>query len=108
MKYPMDTFELKDEHQEINNNYLVRSIIGTLQYLAHKARPDIMSTVQFLSTKTNRPTLNLLNACKNVIRYLMGTLNYSLKLGPIDKNNILELYTDARYDVNSVEGQMIL
>ena len=33
LKYPMDTFELTDEHQEENNYYPIRSMISTLQYL---------------------------------------------------------------------------
>lgn len=49
MKSPMDSFVLTNLDQEVNNQLPVREIIGGLQYLAQKSRPDIAATIQFLN-----------------------------------------------------------
>ena len=101
---PMNLFELPDE--AVDPSLPVRELIGSLQYLAHKSRPDITRTVQFLATKMHQPTASLFRACKNVVRYLKGTLNYTLKLGLLNENG-LELYTDSTYDIRAITGILV-
>ena len=107
ISYPIGEFKIKTEHQELDQNLPVREIIGCLQYISYKSRPDITATVQFLSRYMHKPTQALFNACKNVIKYLKTTKHYNLYYGKIKENNIIELYTDASFDNPSVSGILI-
>lgn len=103
---PMDTFTY-DEEQPIDLNYTIRDIIGCLQYLAHKTRPDIAATVQYLSQFMHKPTKALYNACCNVLRYLRGTITHKLSLGASPGDGNVAVYTDAHYGPRSVSGIVI-
>ena len=66
-----------DESKKIQNVQLYRSIVGSLLY-ATITRPDIAYTIGVLSQFMHEPTDVHLNACRKVLRYLKGTLNYGL------------------------------
>ena len=50
-----------------------RRLGSSLWYLVH-TRPDLASTVRFVSRFMERPTVELLQAVKRVLRYVAGTL----------------------------------
>src|SRR5699024_8443900 len=66
-KVPMGSFVLHDDSQPVDDNLPVRELVGSLQYLAHKSRPDICASVQFLSRYMHKPTKALFQAAKNVL-----------------------------------------
>lgn len=103
MSSPMDSFSY-DETLPADPRYTVRNVIGCLQYLAHKTRPDIAATVQYLSQFSHKPTKELYHACCNVLRYLKGTRNIKLSLGAAKEDNNIAVYTDAHFGPRSVSG----
>ena len=62
---------------KIQNVQMYRSIVGSLLY-ATITRPAITYTVGLLSQFMQEPTDIHLNACRKVLGYLKGTLNYGL------------------------------
>ena len=54
-----------------------RRLVGSLRYLVH-TRPDLAFTVGYLSRFMQRPTAEHLQAVKRVMRYVAGTLDFSL------------------------------
>ena len=56
---------------------MYKSIVGPLLYVTI-TRPDITYTLGLLSQFMQEPTDIHLNACRKVLRYLKGTLNYGL------------------------------
>ncbi|MBW0529180.1 hypothetical protein O181_068895 [Austropuccinia psidii MF-1] len=66
--------------------------IGLLQYLVQCTRPDLAFSVSFLSQFLESPTESHFNAPDHVFKYLVGTKEYSLKLGQnsIQHNSLLQ------------------
>ncbi|KAK3121821.1 hypothetical protein QOZ80_8BG0661360 [Eleusine coracana subsp. coracana] len=54
-----------------------RRLVGSLRYLVH-TRPDLTFTVGYVSWFMQRPTKEHLQAIKRIIRYVAGTLDYSM------------------------------
>ena len=54
-----------------------RSIVGSLRYLVH-TRPDITYAVGYVSRFMEKPTTEHLAAVKHLLRYIAGTLNFSV------------------------------
>ena len=103
------TTPIQDDDQEIKPHLPIRELVGSLLYLLYKSRPDISSTVQILSRNIHRPTDALMNACRNVLRYLSGTKNYRLQYGNLinNKNNIIQVYTYAWHSDKPVSDEII-
>lgn len=59
---------------------LYRSIVGKINYLSVVTRPDLAFIVSSLSQYLSKPTAEHLVAAKHVLRYLKGTVNFSLTL----------------------------
>lgn len=55
-----------------------REMIGSLQYLVTRTRPDIATAVSILSQDTNRPNAFLFKCVKRVYAYLKGTKSFRL------------------------------
>ncbi|XP_076906863.1 uncharacterized protein LOC143563131 [Bidens hawaiensis] len=70
-----------------------RSLAGALQYLTF-TRPDISYAVQQICMHMHDPRQDHWNALKRIIRYLQGTIDHGLHLGPVP-NLSLVAYTDA-------------
>src|SRR5699024_6594482 len=70
------------------------------QYLACKTRPDIVCIVNRLSQEVVRPTQCLLNAVKNVWRYLKHTKDYVMQLGKFE-DEVLVVSVDASFGQES-------
>lgn len=61
--------------------HVYRSTIGALQYLT-MTRLDISFTVNKLSQYLQNPTIEHWKACKRVLRYLKGTVDFGLLFQP--------------------------
>ena len=71
-------------------------MVGSLIYLTSCTRPDLCFIVSTLSQYLSKPTYAHLNLCKNVLRYLKGTLDYGLTFKPIGQIKIVG-YSDASW-----------
>lgn len=63
---------------ELTEVNLFRKMLGSLIYLMTCTRPDLSYVISKLSQYMAKPTNEHLNMCKNVIKYIKGTSNYSL------------------------------
>lgn len=93
---------------ETNKEY--RKIIGMLLYLSVNSRPDIAASVTILCRKVESPTDTDLNEAKRIVKYLKGTRNIKLKLGPsIRDSHEINAFSDSdwaedRMDRKSTSG----
>ena len=93
---------------------LYQSAIGTLTWIAKCTRPDISYVVGQLSQHYSAPTTRHWNAALRVLRYLKGTLNYSITYSNREAMSMkLVGFTDADYagdiiDRHSVSGYIYL
>ncbi|XP_031277891.1 secreted RxLR effector protein 161-like [Pistacia vera] len=81
-----------------NNPTLYRSTIGTLQYLT-LTRPDLSFFVNKLSQFLSAPTELHWQACKRILRYVKGTLDYGIHFKPTVALQV-ECYADADWGSN--------
>lgn len=54
------------------------TLVGKLMYLANCTRPDIAAAVSHLSRHMSKPTCRHWEQAKRVLRYLKGTMDYSI------------------------------
>lgn len=96
-KYPVDPGYFRHNGGEkLPDNVLYHKLVGALLYVATNTRPDIAAAVSILSRKTNCPAQQDWLELKRVVRYLVGTQEYQLRLAS-DRSKNLELvgYSDA-------------
>nr|GEY53489.1 hypothetical protein [Tanacetum cinerariifolium] len=102
-KYPMEPkLELtKYEAGDPVDPTEFRSIVGALRYLTH-TRPDISYAVGLVSRFMEKPTSQHLKAVKHILRYVKGTVNYSIVYTKGSGEDIIIGYTDSDFarDVN--------
>jgi len=85
----------KDDNKRYNpREELYRSMVGSLMYLMVASRPDLASSVGIVSRHLSNPSEEHLTAAKRILRYVKGTKNYGLVLGPTE-GPFLYGYTDA-------------
>uniref|UniRef100_A0A2M4CV35 Putative pol polyprotein n=1 Tax=Anopheles darlingi TaxID=43151 RepID=A0A2M4CV35_ANODA len=94
---PMDSGYLKctDRQDMFEDNNKYRSIVGSLMYIANCGRPDIAASASILGRKLECPSKTDWVAAKRVVRYLIGTRDWCLRLGDGKARCVLEVYTDA-------------
>ena len=63
---------------EIINQQLCQSAIGSLMYLSISTRPDISYAVDNLAKFSSKPTKIHCMALNRVLCYLKGTMNYGI------------------------------
>lgn len=80
--------------------YKVRSLIGSLLYVAETSRPDIEASVNILSKYLTRPSAKLFEFFF-VLRYLVSTQNLMLELG--NRNGtVIEAFVDADFGSDTI------
>jgi hypothetical protein len=89
---PSNTPDSQQPFKDIN---LYQQLIGSLNYLSTKTRPDITFSVSVLSRKLQQPTVQYFNLAKRVLRYLKGTKH--LRLTYTKESNSIVGYSDASY-----------
>jgi hypothetical protein len=71
-----------------------RKLIGCLRYLLH-TRPDLAYSVRVASRFMERPTLMHMQAIKQILRYLKGTIDFGLVYTQEGLKEELIGYTDS-------------
>ena len=75
------------------SNFPFRELIGSLQWAATIARPDITQPVNVLARLVNRPTNTaMVNAGKKILKYLITTLDEGLYYSPESEENFQKTY----------------
>lgn len=74
---PVNKFDETDD-KALKPEVPYRSAVGSLAYLADMTRPDIAFAVNQLARKLSSPTENDWKRVKQVLRYLIGTLDYGI------------------------------
>jgi hypothetical protein len=78
---------------------LFHSNVAKLLYLALRARPDILVTVAFLTTRVSSPDIDDLGKLKRVMRYLRDTRNLALTL-EASGDGAIRWWVDASFGVH--------
>ena len=74
----------------------VRELIGALNYVSQWTRPDICAPVNIVSRKMHQPTIGLWKSATQILRYLIATKDWGLKL-VADNQSQSQVYADADY-----------
>lgn len=90
-KYPMDTnyFKLRLDSEKLKDNANYQKLIGCLLYLSTHSRPDITACVGILSRCVSCPTITDWTEAKRVVRYLIYSIDYGLRLGTNNERELL-------------------
>jgi hypothetical protein len=62
----------------LGQEYSYLRVIGVLMYLTNNTRPDITFTMNYLVRHNTAPTMCHWNDIKNILRYLVGTIDFGL------------------------------
>jgi hypothetical protein len=74
-----EPFRPREEGEEVlGQEYSYLSDIGALMYLANNTRPDIAFIVNCLARHNTAPTMCHWNGIKNILRYLVDTIDIGL------------------------------
>ena len=84
------------ESEPVDPNIL-EQMLGVLQYLACRTRPDIAYIVNRLSQDVPKANQHLLKSARNVFKYLKATRDTALILGDLDKHPLV-LSVDASFN----------
>tara|TARA_R110002050_G_scaffold258929_1_gene398274 strand:+ start:1294 stop:4371 length:3078 start_codon:yes stop_codon:yes gene_type:complete len=111
-KIPMATnFNLHDEESPLmskpNGVKSYQQIIGSLNYLAHSTRPDILYAVNTLSRFLQNPRENHYEAAQHVVEYLNSSSELSITFRSVPGCiNRLHAYCDASLtSINTPDGR---
>ena len=84
----------EEEYKQVcDSNFPYREVVGSLIYLMTATRPDISWTVSKLSQFLDKPGPPHVTAAKRLLRYIKGTLSYSITYTPTD--GVLVGYADS-------------
>lgn len=86
----------KEPHKCIDDITIYQSLVGSLMYACIGTRPDLAHAVTVLSQFSSCPSESHLKAAKRTIRYLKGTLDWTLTY-PRKNDSILHGFSDASY-----------
>jgi hypothetical protein len=74
-----DLFKPREEGEDVlGQEYPYLSVIDALMYLTNNTRFGIAFTVKFLARHSAAPTMCHWNDIKNILRYLVGTIDLGL------------------------------
>lgn len=81
-KIPLDTgyYRSREGSKAMPDNRQYQCLIGALLYVAVNTRPDVAASVAILSRRVSAPTETDWMELKRVVRYLVTTNDYALKL----------------------------
>ena len=75
------------------------SVTAKLLYLAKRVRPDLLTSVSFLTKRVNAPTNDDMNKLKRAVKYLRGTKDMGIVLEATVNLGVFA-YVDASYGVH--------
>jgi hypothetical protein len=94
-----------EERQEMKDIPYI-SAVGSVMYLAMMTRPDIAEPASVLARFNSNPGMAHWKAVKHLLRYLAGTLDMELELGPDpDCDELIRAYADADHGGNKDNGK---
>jgi hypothetical protein len=82
---PLGTKLIKNDEGSIVDSTLYKSLVGSLLYLI-AARPDIMYVANLVSRFMESPKDSHWKMAKQILRYVVGTLNFGLWYTKSDSN----------------------
>jgi hypothetical protein len=92
-----DRFKPREEGEEVlGQEYPYISVISAPVYLANNMRPDIAFTVNYLAKYSAATTMRHWNSIKNILRYLVGTIDLGLYFQKNQDSKLIG-YADAAY-----------
>ncbi|XP_055633480.1 uncharacterized protein LOC129773848 [Toxorhynchites rutilus septentrionalis] len=100
---PLDTgyYRSRVDSRLLDSNEDYHSLVGALLYVAINTRPDIAASVSILSRQVSRATETDWVELKRVVRYLVKTAEYKLKLLPTESEQlVLTGYCDADWSAD--------
>ncbi|SGY16338.1 BQ5605_C012g06848 [Microbotryum silenes-dioicae] len=107
VKVPMEPrSDVEHSTDPFDDVALYQPAVGALQYAAHRARPDIVTSVRAAASKVSAPTQADWIAVKRIIRYLQGTVDWGLKFNH-GGSTVFELYSDASWGDDMSTGKSI-
>ncbi|SGY81088.1 BQ5605_C009g05455 [Microbotryum silenes-dioicae] len=107
VKVPMEPrSDVEHSTDPFDDVALYQSAVGALQYAAHRARPDIVTSVRAAASKVSAPTQADWIAVKRIIRYLQDTVDWGLKFNH-GGSTAFELYSDASWGDDMLTGKLI-
>ena len=77
------------DSEELPDARLYREIVGSLIYVMTGTRPDLCYVVSKLSQYMSKPSKVHLNLAKHCLKYIKGTLNYSLRFQSSDRLKLI-------------------
>ena len=86
------------EEDELVDQCLYQSPVGSLLYLATRSRPDIAFTVNNVARFCSKPTKHHWMAVKQILRYLRGTTRFGLLYTKGAESEVLVGYADADWE----------
>jgi hypothetical protein len=75
LKRDKNPFRPKEGEEVLRQEYSYLSVSGALMYLTNNTRPD---TVNYLVRHSAAPTIRHWNNIKNMLQYLIGTIDLGL------------------------------
>ena len=97
-----------DDSSELVDPKLYREIVGSLIYVMTGTRPDLCFVITMLSQHMAKPVKAHLGMAKHVLRYIKGTLDYTLKFEKSCESLDLKGFCDSDWagseDRHSVSG----
>lgn len=113
VKTPMETGKpvMSERKKEEGKIFPYRELIGSLMYLSVATRPDIANATAKLAQFAENPDDTHWKAAKRILRYLKGTISYSLVYKPTGL--CIQGYADAdwgscTYDRRSFTGYVFV
>jgi len=88
-------FTIDTESESFDDVQLFQQLTGLLLYLANQTRLDISFAVNIMCRHMSKPTKQLFELGKRILRYLKGTINHKLIYTRGQSNLII--YTDADF-----------
>jgi hypothetical protein len=101
-----------DEEKTDHTRY--RSAVGILLWIARCTRPDIIFTVSLLAQQQSDPSVEHWGAVIHTMRYLAGTANHGITIGPFKKAGLISTkvnsdssYCDPQRKLFSTSGMIV-
>ena len=73
----------------------IQDVVGAIRFLADRTRPDLLTAASMLGRGAHNPTNNHIQGAKQLLKFLHGTTDHSVKLG--GDNIKLFAMADAAY-----------
>ena len=117
MPLPRDT-EPPEEKADISTIRCAQKLVGELLWISTRSRPDTCFSVFRLGQLISRALAYVVEASKHLLKYLRGTLHYTITYGKVEENrgsnhqvvdaqtsSPVELYADASFSPGSEKSQ---